>query len=149
MQVAARRLIVVSAISLFGASTGVALGNFAAGGSRGTGADEIAAYMTMVDGAEGTAPAAQGDPADLAIRNGPSSYQCEGCDASRYNSMIDTIVADIAPLPRYQSQDAPLPAVRQDVAMPVRPAAVVDGVAAAGGQGGESIKPVQAPPLPD
>jgi hypothetical protein len=103
MQVAKRRFIVISAIAIGGAVAGIALGNFVAGAPRITGMDELAAYNAMFDSME-EAPATEvvSRPA-LEKRDGPTSYHCEGCDARRYDDIIEA--ADTAPLPPYQPED--------------------------------------------
>ena len=109
MQVAARRLVVISAISLFGATVGIVLGNFAAGGTGPKGAEELAEYSAFLAITGNASQSDDGDKADFAARSGPSSYHCEGCDAALYNDMTADQVAEVQPLPAYQAQDAPVP----------------------------------------
>lgn len=143
-----RRLIVISAISVFGATAGVALGNFAAGGSGSRGASEFADYSAFLAIGD-DAPDAGEDKADFAARTGPSSYHCEGCDASLYNDMIDGQVAELLPLPAYHTQDAPLPPVEPPM---VREGAVVAPAPAtprrAEAVRADTIRPVPIPALP-
>ncbi len=115
MQVATRRLIIVSTIALFGASAGVTLGNFVAGGPTLSGMEELADYSSsfVTDGKE--AGLADPDPG-FAERAGPRHYDCTGCDASLYHDVVDA--GDPAdwtqPVPPYQSEDAALPSTPPD-----------------------------------
>ena len=45
MQVMSRRLLVIGAIALGGGVSGLALGNFVAGGERRSGVDELASFV--------------------------------------------------------------------------------------------------------
>jgi hypothetical protein len=130
MHVALRRLIIVGAISLFGTTAGVTLGNFVAGGPKLTGAEELVNYTSMLgfDGNDSQADTVS-DP-DFARQAGPGAYECQGCDARLHNDIIpaDTASADLAPLPAYHVEDAPLPP-RRDVVPPAMPSASVPEVA--------------------
>lgn len=116
MQVATRRLIIVSIIALFGASAGITLGNFVAGGPKLSGAEELINYSSplVVDGKE--AQLGGPDPG-FAERAGPRHYDCTGCDASLYNEVVavgDDSAALTQPLPPYQTEDAAVPSARPD-----------------------------------
>jgi len=109
MQPITRRLIVVSAVILCGAAVGVALGDFAArpGESRLTGVSDVVGQAS--DLVLPSEPAVA-EPS-LAIRAGPNSYHCEGCDAKLpgETALEESALADIAPLPPYQPEQVALP----------------------------------------
>jgi hypothetical protein len=109
MQVLTRRLIVVGTIALFGAAAGLTLGQFVAGpeaiGNHGTNeASSLdAGFMAEVDNGA--------DQQGYVAQSGPSSYNCQGCDAHLHDDMIagdDVAPADVTPLPPYRSEDAPV-----------------------------------------
>ncbi len=109
MQVITRRLIVISAIAIFGAGAGLTLGHFVAGPetSNSSGMNEIFGLDT------GLVPSEQNltGGVDFPDRSGPTSYTCEGCDARLHNDMVggnDMAPADVEPLPPYRSEDAPV-----------------------------------------
>ncbi|MBT2187591.1 hypothetical protein [Sphingobium nicotianae] len=117
MQVALRRLIIVGAISLFGGTAGVTLGNFVARGPKLSGADELANYSSPLMADAAPTHAVDPDP-DIAARiAGPSHYDCTGCDASPYNDTIggNVAIASTAPLPPYHAEESPAPAARREV----------------------------------
>jgi hypothetical protein len=105
MQVAKRRLIVVSAIAIGGALAGLMLGNFVAGAPKITGMDELAAYNAMFDSMEETPATEVVSRRSFSERDGPTSYHCEGCDARRYDDRIEAAAADTTPLPPYQPEE--------------------------------------------
>ena len=82
MQVMSRRLLVFGAIALAGGMSGLALGNFVAGGERKSGADELASFVesNAFEEAGMADDPAFADPVTVA-RTGPTSYDCQGCDA--------------------------------------------------------------------
>ena len=82
MQVMTRRLLVISAIALGGGMTGLALGNFVAGSERTSGADELASFVQSSNSQDAAMldESTFANPASTA-RNGPTSYDCKGCDA--------------------------------------------------------------------
>lgn len=100
MQVMTRRLLVISAISLGGGVTGLALGNFVAGSERPSGAQELAT-LTQANAFEDAG--LSDDPAfsDLvpAVRDGPSYYDCKGCDAGLHarNDAVDLSPVELMP----------------------------------------------------
>ena len=96
MQVAKRRLIVVSAIAIGGALAGLMLGNFVAGAPKITGMDELAAYNAMFDSMEETPATEVVSRRSFSERDGPTSYHCEGCDARRYDDRIEAAAAGLA-----------------------------------------------------
>lgn len=110
MNVVARRLIVIGIIAASGTAAGLALGNFVAGpetfGRRGMNeSDLMDINASMVPDEEAVTGSA-----GFADRPGPSSYNCVGCDAHPYNEATpDSGAIDTAPMPPYQSEDAPLP----------------------------------------
>jgi hypothetical protein len=107
MQVIHRRLIVISAIALFGAAAGLTLGHFVAGPESNSsgGVNESYGLDTGLMSAEGNVADGRDSPA----RSGPTSYTCEGCDTRLHNDMVggnDMAPADVEPLPPYRSEDA-------------------------------------------
>ncbi|MBN8829691.1 MAG: hypothetical protein J0G94_03475 [Sphingomonadales bacterium] len=147
MQVAARRLIVISAISLFGATVGIVLGNFAAGGTGPKGGEELAEYSAFLAIAGNASRSDEEDRADFAARSGPTSYHCEGCDAALYNDMTAAPLAEVEPLPAYQAQDAPVPPEGAAVLAP-RGGAAVTGSASAPARKIPAVKAESGRPLP-
>jgi hypothetical protein len=123
MQVATRRLIIVSAIGLFGATAGIALGNFVARGPKISGMDELASYSsTLVMNSQDAAPVDDPDPT-VAAQAGPNHYNCTGCDASLYNDVVGggDMAASTEPLPPYQVEEEPAaPARRDEAGLPPR-----------------------------
>ena len=114
MQVAIRRLIIVSAISLFGASAGIALGNFVAAGPKATGMEELANYNSSFDTSVAQGRSAEAE-SGFAGRAGPNHYDCKGCDASLYNDVVPGDSAALTePLPPYQAEEPAEPALRSD-----------------------------------
>jgi len=143
MQPIARRLIVVSAVILCGAAVGVALGDFAArpGESRLTGVTDVVGRAS--DLVLPSEPAAAEPP--LAVRAGPNSYHCEGCDAKLpgETALEESALADIAPLPPYQPEQVALPPPIPPPAPRVQvPAIILPGV------GGGTARPTSPPSMP-
>jgi|GEM_PF-2947322 len=140
MQVAVRRLIVVGAISLGGTVAGLALGNFAAGGTRMSGEQELAVYRSFFG--EGDATASVEDEADtsVAMRDGPSSYTCQGCDAKLYSDTVsaDASIAATEPLPPYVPEEAVMPPP------PAHPSATRPAASATGYYAVPALPPVLA-----
>ncbi|MBB5986962.1 hypothetical protein [Sphingobium lignivorans] len=111
MQRTARRLFTVGVIAFLGAVGGVMLGNFVAGGAATRGQDELADYSRMLEGmaADVTSVAATADRS-FAPRPGPTSYECEGCDASLYDSAAAQVVDLMVPvMPHYAPEEPPVP----------------------------------------
>ena len=116
MQVVTRRLLVICAIALGGGMSGLALGNFVAGSERRSGADELAAFVQS-NAFEATAVedgAAFADPVTVS-RTGPTSYDCQGCDAGLHarNDVVD--LSPVEPMPPYD------PYVDAEPVQPQRP----------------------------
>jgi hypothetical protein len=108
MQGTIRRLIIVGAVSFFGAAAGVALGNFVAGGPRLTGLEELALFNAMSAATTAVRAEAPAGRAGGRSPGGPTSYHCEGCDAQLYPAIDITAVADTMPLPPYVPHDTDL-----------------------------------------
>lgn len=116
MRIATRRLIIASAIALAAGAVGIALGNFAAGGEKRSGLDDLAAYNQMFEASENMSDISGSSAPGFDARSGPTSYRCEGCDARPYNEMIADNGADTAPLPPYRPDEGdavePVPSPR-------------------------------------
>lgn len=122
MQPVTRRLIVISAIAMFGAAAGVSLGSFVTGPE--TNASSGMNEMFGLDGGFVTGGDNVVDSDGFADRAGPSSYNCVGCDARLHDDIMpgnDMATANIEPYPPYRSEDAPIsprapitPAQRRD-----------------------------------
>jgi hypothetical protein len=113
MQVTTRRVLVISAIAIGGALSGLAIGHFVAGGPRLDGGSELANYSALFTGGNAAGSTdGQGDDG-FAAEAGPSNYQCQGCDAHLTNDMVNGNAAETEPLP---------PDVPDDAAPPPRPA---------------------------
>ncbi|BAK67608.1 hypothetical protein SLG_29330 [Sphingobium sp. SYK-6] len=111
MQRTARRLFTVGVIAFLGAVGGVMLGNFVAGGAASRGQDELADYSRMLETmtAEPKSLTAAADRS-FAPRPGPTSYECEGCDASLYDSAAAQVVDLMVPvMPHYAPEEPPVP----------------------------------------
>jgi hypothetical protein len=113
MQVTTRRVLVISAIAIGGALSGLAIGNFVAGGPKLDGASALANYSDLFapDNAVGSSDVSADD--GFAAEAGPSNYQCQGCDAHLTNDMVNGNAAETEPLP---------PDVPDDATSPSRPA---------------------------
>lgn len=102
MQVMMRRLLVITAISLGGGLSGLALGNFVAGSERPSGAEELAAFAPPIAFEDATVADEPvfSNPVSPA-RNGPTSYDCKGCDAGLHarDDVVD--LSPVEPLPPY------------------------------------------------
>lgn len=136
MKIIARRMIVIGAIAISGAATGVALGDFAArpGPGRAPAVDETvtARFDDPLD------PVAVARPA-MAASAGPTSYHCEGCDAGLHDDLVTedaASFADVEPLPLYRPEAGmvPEPPVRQEAAV-VAPPVQVPGIMLSGVEG--------------
>lgn len=122
MQVMTRRLLVISAIALCGGMTGLALGNFVAGSERPSGAQELASFVqsnAFEDASMGDDPAFS-NPAP-AVRNGPTSYDCQGCDAGLHTRDDVVDLSPVEPLPPYDPNEYMDPPVRaKEIRRPTR-----------------------------
>ncbi|MCW2370590.1 hypothetical protein [Sphingobium sp. B11D3D] len=129
----------IGAVLLAGGTGGVVLGNFvtANGAGRPTGADELAAYWSEAGAEETSSSFEDRAYSSAAMRDGPSSYHCEGCDAglNRHRDYLEPMPADYAPLPPYEAVDLqqptrPAPAARVSVSPPSAPLRVQEPVPA-------------------
>ena len=122
MQVMTRRLLVISAIALGGGMTGLALGNFVAGSERRSGADELAAF---VQSNAFEAAGVEDDPAFAdpvtASRTGPTSYDCQGCDAGLHARDDSVDLSPVEPMPPYDPYADEEPPVRPRARTPDQP----------------------------
>jgi len=156
MQVATRRLIIVSAIALFGATAGIALGNFVARGPKISGTDELANYSAAFD-MNSQAPQTDDPDRTLAAQSGPSHYNCTGCDAALYNENVggNDMPASTEPLPPYRVEETQEAAVRRDTLPGLAPrrgsppgSAALPVSAASPAPVGSGVAQMAAPPLP-
>ena len=117
MQISARYLAIIGAISLSGAMGGIVLGNYAASGERSSGLDELAGFVPPGAGEDISSDSVY--DGDLGSRSGPTSYQCDGCDAQLHPAR-DPIEQFEAPaldmIPPYEVYDPPEPVRRPPVA---------------------------------
>jgi hypothetical protein len=112
MKPMAGNLAIAGAVLLCGAIGGVTLGNFVAAGGRMSGAEELATYFS-----DSGAPGSSGEdelPANPMPHSGPTSYECEGCDAKLHPEPKVPDVADYLPLPAYEVLDLPVPPRREE-----------------------------------
>ena len=121
MQVMTRRLLVISAIALGGGMTGLALGNFVAGSERRSGADELAGFVqsNAFEASEVAEDSAFADPVTVS-RTGPTSYDCQGCDAGLHarNDVVD--LSPVEPMPPYDPYVDAEPVQPQESRRPAR-----------------------------
>ena len=100
MQVMSRRLLVIGAIALAGGMSGLTLGNFVAGGERKSGAEELAAFVqsNAFEAAGVADDPALIDPV-MRARTGPTSYECQGCDAGLHarDDVVDLSPVEMMP----------------------------------------------------
>jgi hypothetical protein len=112
MKPMAGNLAIAGAALLFGTIGGVTLGNFVAAGGRVSGAEELAAYFSESGAASSTH---EDEFATAPIqRSGPTSYECEGCDAKLHPEPEVPDVSDYLPLPSYEVLDLPVPPRRDE-----------------------------------
>ncbi|MBN8819989.1 MAG: hypothetical protein J0I80_14850 [Sphingomonas sp.] len=81
MRIAVHQLIIAGAVALGGTLGGIVAGNYTTGAPRLSGAPELAYGSFSADGPVALAAMPDQDGADL---NGPTSYECQGCDAHLY-----------------------------------------------------------------
>ena len=117
MQVVTRRLLVICAIALGGAMSGLALGNFVAVSERRSGADALAAFVqsNAFEAAAVEDGAAFADPVTVS-RSGPTSYDCQGCDAGLHARNDSVDLSPVEPMPPYDPYVDSEPPVRPDEA---------------------------------
>jgi len=122
MQVLTRRLLVISAIALGGGLSGLALGNFVAGGERRSGADELAAFVqsNAFEASEMAEDRAFADPVRVSP-TGPTSYDCQGCDAGLHARNDSVDLSPVEPMPPYDPYADAEPPVRPRARTPDQP----------------------------